>query len=91
MGWKRPRCLERVLAPENFPTTTTAAKVMIDPPTLSLTNILGAGAETDLPLFFPVSKGSYRAHNSPDAIVSWVWIWYGMTLKSDDVVRTAPR
>lgn len=25
-GWKRPRCLERVLAPENFPTRTTAAR-----------------------------------------------------------------
>lgn len=51
MVWdgRRPRCLERVLAPENFPTTTTAAEVMIDP---FSNKHSGAGAETDLPSLF---------------------------------------
>lgn len=75
-GWKRPRCLERVLAPENFPTRTTAART--------------AGRSTffasikHLGLTFSV-KRSCQAHNSPDVVLSRGWVWGGLRLRNDVV------
>lgn len=55
---KRPRCLERVLAPESFPTTTTAAKVMMIGRFLQQNICAQEQKLAYLPLvvFFPVSE-----------------------------------